>query len=145
MNQKTLMFAYGMNTNLSSMRTRCPAADVVGVAELQDHALEFAYHCNVVPATGQSVPGLLWAITDQDLGNLDAAEGYPHYYTRKDVTVDHNGKQTLAMVYVMVGSTSPSPPSEHYWNLVRTGYQENAISQRELTRALNNSYELSNS
>jgi hypothetical protein len=43
-----------------------------------------------------------------------------------------------------VGPTEIAPPTEYYRDLVIAGYQENKISQRELVRALNNSYELSN-
>ena len=141
---KYLYFAYGMNTNIDSMQTRCPDAEWVGPAELINFELEFAYHCNVKPRAGTRVPGLLWEVTDLDLASLDATEGYPYYYTREGAAVEHNGETKLAIVYTMVGTTEPSPPGEYYWNLVKTGYEENAISQRELTRALNNSYELSN-
>ena len=141
---KYLYFAYGMNTNLDSMQTRCPEAECLGPAELLNFELEFAHHCNVRYLPGSRVPGLLWAITEQDLASLDITEGYPYYYTREGAPVEHAGKHRLAIVYTMVGETELNPPGEYYWNLVQTGYKENKISQRELTRALNNCYELSN-
>jgi len=140
---KYLYFAYGLNTNLDSMQARCPEAEWVGPAELLDYRLEFAHHCNVKFDLGSRVPGLLWAITDRDLASLDITEGYPYYYNREGAPVEHNNEHKLAIVYTMVGATEPSPPGEYYWNLVQTGYRENEISQRELIRALNNSYETS--
>jgi len=140
---KYLYFAYGMNTNLDSMTQRCPEAEGLGPAELVDYELEFAHHCNVKYKAGTRVPGLLWSITERDLDSLDITEGYPYYYTRLGAVVEHAGETKLAIVYTMTGATEPASPTEHYWNLVQTGYQENQISQRELIRALNNSYELS--
>ena len=141
---KYLYFAYGMNTNLDSMKTRCPEAACLGPAELVDYQLEFAHHCNVKFDLGSRVPGLLWAITERDLDSLDITEGYPYYYTREGAVVEHAGETKLAIVYTMTEATDLAPPTDYYWNLVQTGYQENKISQRELVRALNNSYELSN-
>jgi gamma-glutamylcyclotransferase (GGCT)/AIG2-like uncharacterized protein YtfP len=135
-------FAYGMNTHLGQMAQRCPTAEVVGAAELPDHELEFAYHCNVKPAPGSSVPGLLWTITDQDLEALDWTEGYPAYYDRVRVPVVIDGLALNAVVYFMPGKTQPCPPSRGYLDLVRSGYQQNKINSAALDSALNKSYEL---
>jgi len=137
-----LYFAYGMNTHLDQMAQRCPGAEVVGLAELQNHALEFAYHCNVISVPGSGVPGLLWTITDQDLEALDWAEGYPTYYDRVQVPVTVNGIVLNAVVYVMAGKTQPCPPGQGYLDLVRMGYAQNKINQTQLDLALNKSYEL---
>jgi len=135
-------FAYGMNTHLGQMAQRCPTAEVVGVAELQNYALEFSCHCNVVPAPGSSVPGLLWTITDQDLEALDWTEGYPTYYDRVRVPVVIDELPLNAVVYFMPGKTQPCPPGRGYLDLVRTGYAQNKINQTQLEQALNTSYEL---
>jgi gamma-glutamylcyclotransferase (GGCT)/AIG2-like uncharacterized protein YtfP len=135
-------FAYGMNTHLGQMAQRCPTAEVVGVAELQDYALEFAYHCNVVPAPGQRVPGLLWTITDQDLAALDWTEGYPTYYDRVRVPVVIDELPLNAVVYFMPGKPQPCPPGRGYLDLVRMGYAQNKINSAALDTALNKSYEL---
>jgi gamma-glutamylcyclotransferase (GGCT)/AIG2-like uncharacterized protein YtfP len=131
-----------MNTHLGQMAQRCPTAEVVGVAELQDYELEFAYHCNVVPAPGSSVPGLLWTITDQDLEALDWTEGYPNYYDRVRVPVVIDELALNAVVYFMPGKTQHCPPGRGYLDLVRTGYAQNKINQTQLEQALNKSYEL---
>jgi gamma-glutamylcyclotransferase (GGCT)/AIG2-like uncharacterized protein YtfP len=135
-------FAYGMNTHLGQMAQRCPDAEVVGVAELQDYELEFAYHCNVKPVSGAAVPGLLWTITDQDLANLDWAEGYPTYYDRARVPVMIDGVELMAVVYFMPGENKPCPPGRGYLDIVRQGYAQNQINPAELDKAVNTSYEL---
>ena len=140
---KYLYFAYGMNTNLASMRERCPEAVWLGPADLLHHELEFAHHCNIKHRPFSLVPGLLWEITERDLHSLDITEGYPYYYNRVGAVVDHAGESKLAIVYTMTGVTEPAPPTDSYWQLVLQGYKENKISQQALKRALNNSYELS--
>ena len=135
-------FAYGMNTHLGQMAQRCPDAEVVGVAELRDYELEFAYHCNVKPASGATVPGLLWTITDQDLANLDWTEGYPTYYDRARVPVMIDGVMLMAVVYFMPGDTQPCPPGRGYLDIVRQGYAQNQINSVALDKAVNKSYEL---
>ena len=136
-------FAYGMNTNLTSMSSRCPQSQVLGIADLSDFELEFSYHCNVKHHKGARVPGLLWKITESDLDSLDITEGYPDYYVREECDVIHNGSTVKAIVYIMTGSPELTPPSQHYWHLVHTGYKENKIDTDQLYHALNKSYELS--
>ncbi len=135
-------FAYGMNTHLGQMSQRCPDAEVVGVAELQDYELEFAYHCNVKPVSGARVPGLLWTISEQDLENLDWTEGYPTYYDRARVPVEIDGVVLMATVYFMPGENKPCPPGRGYLDIVRQGYAQNQINPAELDKAVNKSYEL---
>jgi len=115
---------------------------VVGVAELQDYALEFAYHCNVKPTPSATVPGLLWTITDQDLENLDWTEGYPTYYDRARVPVMIDEVKLMAIVYFMPGNNKPCPPSRGYLDMVRQGYAQNQINPVALDNAVNMSYEL---
>lgn len=140
---KYYYFAYGMNTNLASMKTRCTTAQVLGPAQLENYRLEFSYHCNVVADSSATTPGLLWEITDSDLQSLDLCEGYPEYYTRDLMPVLVNGQRVPAVVYTMADVNPIEMPSTNYLKLVQQGYVENKIDTSALTRALNKTYELS--
>lgn len=83
-----LYFAYGANMNMESMAWRCPAAQPVGAFTLRDWELEFYSHANILPKTGSTVHGVLWAITKDCELSLDAFEGFPDYYTKKSWVQD---------------------------------------------------------
>ena len=81
--KKNLYFAYGANMHPEAMRWRCPDAQASGAFILQDWQLKFYNHATVEPCKGAEVAGVLWNITDECEQNLDAFEGYPHYYTKR--------------------------------------------------------------
>jgi gamma-glutamylcyclotransferase (GGCT)/AIG2-like uncharacterized protein YtfP len=86
--KKNLYFAYGANMHPEAMRWRCPKARASGAFILQDWELKFYYHATIEPCPGAAVAGVLWQLTDQCEQNLDAFEGYPHYYTKRTWTQD---------------------------------------------------------
>jgi gamma-glutamylcyclotransferase (GGCT)/AIG2-like uncharacterized protein YtfP len=86
--EKNLYFAYGANMHPEAMSWRCPKAVARGAFILQDWELKFYNHATVEPCKGAEVAGVLWNITDECEQNLDAFEGYPHYYTKRTWTQD---------------------------------------------------------
>lgn len=128
-------FSYGMNTNSTQMAARCPSARSLGYATLPNHQFTFRYHADIDDVANRYVDGVLWEITDDDLKELDVLEGFPHYYTRKTVTVIHNGEQTLAMVYQMTGDNrnlSRLFPSQTYLDSVLEGYREHSVPTEQI-------------
>lgn len=133
-----LYFAYGMNTNLTQMSVRCPQARSHGGATLMNHKFRFARHADVCEVLGHTVQGVLWNITDKCLRSLDALEGYPNYYERKQVKVKLNrtGEVVDAITYYMVGNLPTEPPSEGYLAMLYEGYREHEISHRQIHDAI---------
>ena len=130
------MVAYGMNTNLSSMATRCPAAKSMGAVTLKGYKLAFKYFCDVVVDPAAKMECVLWNITDDCEQSLDATEGYPDFYGKKEVDVTHDGRKIRAMIYYMTGRDQPAQPSESYLNMVTQGYSEHNINIMQLVTAL---------
>lgn len=131
-----LMFAYGMNTNIGGMKIRCPRSKSIGAAVLSNFRFRFAYHADIVPCDGSIVHGVLWEITEQCLGNLDALEGYPHYYDRILVPVTCNGVTYESWVYCMQPGTSDRSPSNGYFNMVKEGYVQHSVPLNQIDLAL---------
>lgn len=136
-------FAYGMNTNQEQMKIRCPKAIALGAAKLLKHRFDFKCHATVTANPFETVNGVLWKITDSDEDALDILEGYPKYYLKKVVKVEHNGKLIDAMTYY-IPNDSLFPPGESYYSMVSEGYKTFGISTAQLaaakSRAEKNSY-----
>jgi len=134
-----LYFAYGMNTNRDEMAYRCPNARALGRALLPGYRLEFKSFATIVPSSKESVDGVLWTITDSDESALDILEGYPEFYDKKSVSVEHDGQSYIAMTYIMGPREQGYAPSDGYYSMVSEGYQTFGLSQHQLLDARNRS------
>ena len=139
---ETLYFAYGSNIDLEQMARRCPAAQVVGPATLENYELAFrgSGFATIVPKRGSVVHGLLWSITPLCEQALDRYEGYPCHYTKEPVSVrTADGAAVSAMVYIMAEPLcrQPALPSETYYGIIRRGFKENHLSVSSLEDARN--------
>lgn len=130
-----LYFAYGMNTNQEEMAYRCPTAVPMGKAVLPGYRFEFKSFATIVPSPGESVEGVLWTITDSDEAALDVLEGYPEFYDKKTVSVEHNNQPYIAMTYIMNPREQNYPPGDGYYSMVSQGYQQFGLSQQQLLEA----------
>jgi gamma-glutamylcyclotransferase len=134
-----LYFAYGMNTNRDEMAYRCPDARALGRAILPGYRLEFKSFATIVPSSKETVEGVLWTITDSDESALDMLEGYPEFYDKKTVSVEHNNQSYIAMTYIMSPREQGHAPSDGYYSMVSEGYQSFGLSQTQLLDAKNRS------
>jgi gamma-glutamylcyclotransferase len=134
-----LYFAYGMNTNKEEMAYRCPGAVALGRAVLLGYRLEFKSFATIVPSPKETVEGVLWTITDSDESALDMLEGYPEFYDKKTVSVEHDNQSYIAMTYIMGPREQVRAPSDGYYSMVSEGYQSFGLSQQQLLDAKNRS------
>lgn len=134
-----LYFAYGSNMNWMQMRERCPSVRFVGVAALADHRLAFTREsvnrgCGVADAVreaGRRVWGVVYQVSDHDLGRLDQLEGYRparerNSYWRREcmVFLDGDDEQPLTAVSYFAEPQANAPlPSRDYKDLILAGAQ----------------------
>ena len=128
-----------MNTNKEEMAYRCPGAVALGRAVLPGYRLEFKSFATIVPNPKDRVEGVLWTITDTDELALDILEGYPEFYDKKTVSVEHQDQSYIAMTYIMGPREQGYAPSDGYYSMVSEGYQSFGLSQRQLLDAKNRS------
>ena len=125
-------FAYGMNTILTQMASRCPSAVCLGPAWINDYRLVFRGVADIEPAPDIYCDGVLWDLTDSDLAALDILEGYPYHYTRFTVLVHTETGSHTALVYQMVDQDAEYEPSGYYFDMVHEGYTQNGVPVDQL-------------
>lgn len=133
-----LYFAYGMNTNVDSMASRCPNAISIGKAFLDCHKFVFRGVADIDYTANSSdrVEGALWLITPECEASLDALEGYPTFYT-KEYNWDYH--DVGVMYYIMTEKSKKSPysyPSQFYKDCLEEGYKSFGLDLNQLKSAL---------
>ena len=118
------------------MAARCPGAICLGPAWINNYALVFRHFADIEPEVDSYCDGVLWEITDDNLVALDALEGYPYHYTRFSVLVHTDCGSDTALVYQMVDQSFEQPPSNHYFNTVYEGYEQNNVDTHQLIEIL---------
>lgn len=88
-------FAYGSNMDNAQMTERCPNARYIGKGYLPDYKLAFTRNsrkwdsavADILVSPGETVWGIIYIVTDEDLKKLDIREGHPTIYRRKSENV----------------------------------------------------------
>ena len=126
-----LYFAFGSNLDVEQMQRRCPDSTVAGRALLPGYRLEFSGTsrrwqgggtCNIIPAAGSSVPGVLYQLSTEDFDALDRFEGAPGRYRRHEIEVETDSGMVTAVSYTRVDTPIANPPSPAYAATVAYGY-----------------------
>ena len=129
--------AYGSNLNKEEMKHRCPGAKALGTAVLEGYQLVFCRHATVVEKTGAYVPVGVWEIDEACEKSLDRYEGYPHYYSKETVSIDFEGKEIEAIIYVMNQEHAAFRlPNSDYLDDVTKGYVDFNFKVFDLFAAL---------
>lgn len=103
---KKYYIAYGSNLNVQQMKFRCPGAKVVGKSVIKNYELLYkgsktGSYLTIEKKNGSVVPVAVWEVTADDEKRLDAYEGYPNFYYKKNmkITLAETGKIINAFVY----------------------------------------------
>jgi gamma-glutamylcyclotransferase len=137
-------FAYASNMNSIQMKRWCPASRFVRIALLE--GWRFVYDGfsvtwdgatgNIVRSEAERVWGALYEITEKDRLTLDAFEGYPRSYDRREVEVrDVGGNTYRAMTYFRTGRAAGKPHPD-YEKVVLDGAKECGLPEDYVDRSL---------
>ena len=122
-----LYFAYGSNMDEPQMQDRCPDSRFVGIALLDGYRLGYTRFskkrnggvADIVSAPGNSVWGLVYKLTPQDLELLDSFEDKGKAYDRMAVKVRFlDGRVVEAETYYVISKQGDIKPSEEYLDLL---------------------------
>lgn len=127
-------FAYGSDMNRAQMASRMGQALEAHVAHLPNYELVFnrkvrggTATANVRPASGQTVYGVLYKISEAALRNLDRFEGAPAHYRRIQVTVTLGNRPVIAQVYIATKVEKGLRPAGHHLQTIVQGATEHAL------------------
>ena len=136
-----LYVAYGSNLHKQSMRRRCPYSKPLGKFYLTDARLVFRGVADVEYSLGDKVPCALWSINRSDEHALDQYEGVSSgmYYKEEGIVLKFAGRPQNALIYLM-RSDGIYPPSEHYANIIRKGYQDFKLDESYLDAAIERAF-----
>jgi len=135
---KRYYFAYGMNTNVGEMSSRCPKAINLGRCTLNGFELKFRLHADIDQVPGSEMECVLWDITEDCERALDCLEGYPYYYDKVEVVVNlvdpvNTNSHIVAMAYIMTSKGTEEAPSTGYEDCLIEGYTANGLDVDKLT------------
>ncbi len=133
---RSLYFAYGANTNLAAMASRCPLAVPNGRMTLNDHRLVFRGVADVEQCKGRVTFGALWWITSRCERSLDAFEGFPDLYTKQYGRLTLDGVEQLVMFYTMTSPSYEAPPYTVYERTLREGYASFGLPTEQIDLAI---------
>lgn len=146
---KRYYLAYGSNLNIRQMRYRCPTAKPIGITAIPDYELLYkgsgtGSYLTIEPKKDGLVPIAVWEVTEADEKRLDAYEGCPTFYYKKELRLPvklRNGKtkKVDAFIYIMHEERRHGIPSLTYIRTCEEGYRNFGFD----TKFLDAAYEIS--
>lgn len=145
MEKKKYYLAYGSNLNIRQMRYRCPTAKPIGITAIPNYELLYkgsktGSYLTIEKKKGSLVPIAVWEVTAADEKRLDAYEGYPNFYYKKEMKLPvrlANGKtkKLTAFIYIMHEERELGCPSLAYIRTCKEGYRNFGFDQKYLETA----------
>tara|TARA_B110001452_G_scaffold25531_1_gene20102 strand:- start:97 stop:456 length:360 start_codon:yes stop_codon:yes gene_type:complete len=117
------------------MKRRCKDSVFLKKINLKNFRLTFRSKyraADIEPKKNSKVPGALFMISKSDEKKLDVYEDYPILYKKYYFT--YYGKKV--MTYTMTKKTSFAFPTKRYLNIVKRGYKDCGLDNKELNTAL---------
>lgn len=132
----TLYCAYGMNSNVDEMASRCPGSVSIGRVDIPDHRLVFRGVADIEESVGDILQTVMWDITPACEDALDKLEGYPTFYGKKYIDVTIGNKIYKAMIYQMIAERLDYySPSSYYQELLEEGYKAHGLELNQIYNA----------
>lgn len=135
-----LYFAYGSNLHPGRMVARVPTAVRVAVARLNDYRLTFAKwgedgsgKCDVAPADGDVVWGVVYRIDASEQHRLDAAEGPGYRIETVSLATDDGALEAFTYI-ARPDWLTDDPPYDWYRDIVAAGVREHGLPADYMAR-----------
>ena len=145
-----LYLAYGSNLNVRQMKFRCPTAKIIGVGVIKNYELLYkgsktGSYLTIEKKRGGSVPVAVWEVNEFDERRLDAYEGAPTFYYKKNMMIpiylfkSGETKKKKCFVYIMHEERKLGVPSKSYIGCCEEGYDYFGFEKKFLDAAFEKS------
>ena len=98
--KQRIYIAYGSNMSEVQMARRCPDAVLAGTGRIRGYELLFkgsltGCYATIEKKADAFVPVVFWCISPADERRLDAYEGFPRFYYKKEVEMETERRARL--------------------------------------------------
>ena len=143
---KRIYIAYGSNMSEVQMAQRCPDAALMGTGRVDGYELLFkgsltGCYATIEKKAGAFVPVVLWRISAADERRLDAYEGFPRFYYKRDVAVETENGVIYGLVYIMHEERQFGVPEGWYYQNMERDYHKLGFDLSILRNGLRHSRE----
>lgn len=141
---KKIYIAYGSNMSEAQMAQRCPDATLAGTGQVNGYELLFkgsltGCYATIEKKADAFVPVVLWRISAADERRLDAYEGFPRFYYKKEVEVETDDGTIRGLVYIMHEDRCFGIPETWYYQNMERDYRKFGFNLSILRRGLRHS------
>ena len=142
--KQRIYIAYGSNMSEVQMAQRCPDAILAGTGRVNGYELLFkgsltGCYATIEKKADAFVPVVLWHISAADERRLDAYEGFPRFYYKKEVEVETDDGTVCGLVYIMHEDRQFGIPEPWYYQNMERDYSKFGFNLSILRRGLRNS------
>lgn len=144
--KQRLYIAYGSNMSGVQMARRCPDAVLAGTGRIRGYELLFkgsltGCYVTIEKKADAFVPVVFWHISPADERRLDAYEGFPRFYYKKEVDVETDDGILSGLVYIMHEDRRLGIPEDWYYQNMEQDYRKFGFDLSVLRAGLRNSRE----
>ncbi|MBS7222652.1 MAG: DUF4314 domain-containing protein [Megasphaera sp.] len=141
---KRIYIAYGSNMSEAQMAQRCPDATLAGTGRVNGYELLFkgsltGCYATIEKKADAFVPVVLWRISAADERRLDAYEGFPRFYYKRDVAVETDDGTIRGLVYIMHEDRQFGIPDDWYYQNMERDYRKFGFELSILRKGLTES------
>lgn len=144
--KQRIYIAYGSNMSGVQMARRCPDAVLAGTGCIRGYELLFkgsltGCYATIEKRADAFVPVVFWHISPADERRLDAYEGFPRFYYKKEVDVETDDGIISGLVYIMHEDRRFGIPENWYYQNMERDYRKFGFDLSVLRAGLRHSRE----
>ena len=137
-NQTQYYFGYGSNLSKEQMAIRCPESKYFTSGKLLDYSwlINARGYASIKPSEGEFVLGEIFALSQQDISNLDIYESVEEgMYLKSNLSVQTSKGPVDCLVYI-ASDNNIGKPQKEYINRINLGIKSANLPDNYVKKAI---------